>query len=138
MKKNIWVITAFLVTFLLGLFAGYLIPRKPFGTSQKKEWRDERHDRDKDRRDWEQRHRDHMAEQLQLEDQQRPGFDSLSIAFNRSIRGILNQADKETREKIRIQSDSLNIQMRNLLSDEQFQRWDEMNKARDKAFERRR
>jgi hypothetical protein len=128
-KTKIWISLAFLVTFIFGLTTGYLIPRKPFNTPRNA-WMQ---DRDMGRLDPFERQveaRKRLMKVLDLNEEQQADFEEASSKFQRDVRGTLLDSNLETRERIRQHNDLLDKEMRGILNDQQYLRWQKIHQRR--------
>jgi hypothetical protein len=135
-KTNIWIGLAFLVTFILGLTTGYLIPRDLLNTPRNA-WM---HDTDVDRpnpqpREMEARKR--LMEVLDLNEEQQIEFEKASSTFQQEVRRTLQESNLETREKIRQHNELLDTEMRRFLNDQQYARWQKFHQRRMRILQER-
>lgn len=129
MKTKIWISLAFLITFTFGLLTGYLIPREPLKTPRNA-WM---HNREIDQpgpqpRDAEARKR--LMELLDLDEKQKIDFEDASSTFQQAVRRTLQESNVETRDKIRQHNELLDKEMRSILNDEQYTRWQKFHQRR--------
>jgi len=134
---KVWIGVAFLCTFAFGLIAGYLIPREPFRTSIRNEWhanRDSSMRQNMQEREANERRR--VVNALGLDQDQQDAFEIIALEFQQKTRRTLQEANLATRDKIRAQSDSMNVRMREILDEDQYTKWEEFNKRRMEMFQR--
>lgn len=137
MKTKIWITVAFLVTFAFGFIAGYLVPREPLPTPRNQWSQDRRQDRGENYRERESRERRRLAEELDLSTEQREEVERLTLEFGQKVRRTLQEANVRTREQVSAQHDSLSIKMREVLNDEQFEKWEKHHQRRLQMLQRR-
>jgi hypothetical protein len=135
-KTKIWITVAFLVTFVLGFTAGYLVPREPLPTPRN-QWAQDRGEDRGENREREMRDRSRLAQELNLSTDQRDVVEQLTLEFSQKVRRTLQQANMATREKVKAQHDSLSVKMREVLNDEQFEKWEEHHERRMQMLQRR-
>jgi hypothetical protein len=135
-KTKIWITVAFLVTFVLGFTAGYLVPREPLPTPRN-QWAQDRGEDRSENREREMRDRSRLAQELNLSADQRDVVEQLTLEFSQKVRRTLQQANVSTREKVKAQHDSLSVKMREVLNDEQFEKWEEHHERRMQLLQRR-
>ena len=134
---KVWIGIAFLCTFAFGLIAGYLIPREPFRSSLRNEWRTTRDNSMRQNfQEREANERRRIINALKLDQDQQDAFEIIALEFQQKTRRTLQEANLATREKIRAQSDSMNVRMREILNDDQFAKWEQFNKRRMEMFQR--
>lgn len=134
---KVWIGIAFLCTFAFGLIAGYLIPREPFRTSIRNEWRANRENNMRQNiQEREANERRRVVNALELNQDQQDAFEIIALEFQQKTRRTLQDANLATREKIRAQSDSMNVRMREILNDDQYAKWEQFNKRRMEMFQR--
>ncbi len=138
MKTKVWIIVAFLCTFALGYAAGFLTPRMPFRKDMRGDWRGGDHRMERGFQDREARERRRVMLDLDLSAEQRDEFEKVNLEFQQAVRRTLEEANVAARSKIRAYNDSLNVRMKSILSEEQFERWEKFGKRREEAFQRRR
>ncbi len=136
MKTKIWITVAFLVTFVFGFVAGYLVPREPLSTPRN-QWSQNRGSDRNDMREREMRERRRLAEELDLSTEQREVVERLTLEFSQRVRRTLQDANVSTRERISAQHDSLSVKMREVLNDEQFEKWEKHHERRMEMLQRR-
>ncbi len=136
MKTKIWITVAFLVTFVFGFIAGYLVPREPLPTPRNQWAQNRGQDRD-DYREREMRERRRLAEELNLSIEQREVVEQLTLEFSQRVRRTLQDANVATRDRISVQHDSLSLKMREVLNDEQFEKWEKHHQRRMEMLQRR-
>ena len=136
MKTKIWITVAFLVTFVLGLTAGYLVPREPLPTPRN-QWTQDRGEDRSENREREMRDRSRLAQELNLSTDQRDVVEQLTLEFSQKVRRTLQEANVATREKVIAQHDSLSVKMREVLNDEQFEKWEKHHERRMQMLQRR-
>lgn len=137
MKTKIWITVAFLVTFAFGFIAGYLVPREPLPTPRNQWAQNRGQDRDDNYRERESRERRRMAEELDLSTEQREEVERLTLEFSQRVRRTLQEANVQTRGQISAQYDSLSSRMRDVLNDEQFEKWEKHHERRLQMLQRR-
>jgi hypothetical protein len=135
-KTKIWITVAFLVTFVFGFIAGYLVPREPLPTPRNQWAQNRGQDRD-DYREREMRERRRLAEELNLSIEQREVVEQLTLEFSQRVRRTLQDANVATRDRISVQHDSLSLKMREVLNDEQFEKWEKHHQRRMEMLQRR-
>jgi hypothetical protein len=135
-KTKIWITVAFLVTFVLGLTAGYLVPREPLPTPRN-QWTQDRGEDRSENREREMRDRSRLAQELNLSTDQRDVVEQLTLEFSQKVRRTLQEANVATREKVIAQHDSLSVKMREVLNDEQFEKWEKHHERRMQMLQRR-
>jgi len=134
---KVWIGIAFLCTFAFGLIAGYLIPREPFRTAVRNEWRANRENTMRqNNQEREANERRRVVKALELDQDQQDAFEIIALEFQQKTRRTLQEANVATREKIRTQSDSMNVKMREILNDDQYAKWEQFNKRRMEMFQR--
>ena len=79
-----------------------------------------------DREHREMRMRDYMVKELELRDDQTEFFFETMRNSRRTMRVIMTQSRDESIRKIRAESDSLNVVLAEILSQDQLQKWDKM------------
>ena len=136
MKTKIWITVAFLVTFVLGFVAGYLVPRAPLPTPRN-QWAQERGQDRGEFREREMRERNRLAEELKLTTDQREVVEQLNLEFAQRVRRTLQDANVATREKVKAQHDSLSVKMREVLDNEQYEKWEKHHQRRMQMLQRR-
>lgn len=136
MKTKIWITAAFLVTFVFGFVAGYLVPREPLPTPRN-QWAENRGSERIEIREREMRERRKLAEELDLSTEQREVVEQLTLEFAQKVRHMLQDANMTTRGLVRSEHDSLSIKMREVLNDEQFEKWEKHHKRRMEMLQRR-
>jgi len=135
-KTKIWITVAFLVTFVLGFTAGYLVPREPLPTPRN-QWTQDRGEDRSENREREMRDRSRLAQELNLSTDQRDVVEQLTLEFSQKVRRTLQEANVATREKVKAQHDSLSVKMREVLNDEQFEKWEKHHERRMQMLQRR-
>jgi CBS-domain-containing membrane protein len=135
-KTKIWITVAFLVTFVFGFIAGYLVPREPLPTPRNQWAQNRGQDRD-DYREREVRERRRLAEELDLSTEQREAVEQLTLEFSQRVRRTLQEANVATRERVSAQHDSLSVKMRVVLNDKQFEKWEKHHQRRMEMLQRR-
>jgi hypothetical protein len=135
-KTKIWITVAFLVTFVLGFTAGYLVPREPLPTPRN-QWAQDRSEDRSENREREMRDRSHLAQELNLSADQRDVVEQLTLEFSQKVRRTLQDANVATRDRISVQHDSLSLKMREVLNDEQFEKWEKHHQRRMEMLQRR-
>ena len=136
MKTKIWIGLAFLITFLFGLATGYLIPRDPLKTPRN-EWMNER---DTDRSGMQPREveaRKRLINLLELNNEQQLDFEQASLKFQQDVRRTLQESNLETRDKIRQYNEQLDQEMRNILNDDQYTKWQKFHQRRMQMLQNR-
>lgn len=91
------------------------------------------HDRDMSRPDLQQREvdaRKKLMEVLDLNEKQQADFEEASSKFQRDVRGTLLDSNLETRERIRQHNELLDKEMRGILNDQQYMRWQKFHQRR--------
>lgn len=136
MKTKIWIIIAFLVTFVIGFTAGYLVPHEPLPTAWN-QWSQNRGPEWSGMREREIHERRRLADELDLSSEQREVVEKLMLEFSRHVRHTLQETNAATRGLVSAQHDSLSIKMHEVLNDEQFEKWDKHHKRRMEMLERR-
>ena len=123
-KDSKWkIISLFSLTLIVGVVIGMLIPRpwfdKPF---------DGRPDFNK-----EDRFRRHPLKRLDLSNQQEKQFHELADKYRDSVRTIIDQNRMQTQQRVDDVMDGLSVEMRQILNDEQYEKWSDMyRRFRDK------
>ncbi len=136
MKTKIWITVAFLVTFVFGFVAGYLVPREPLPTPRN-QWSENRGPDRTEIREREMRERRRLAEELNLSSEQRDIVERLTLEFTQNVRRTLQDANESTRGQISSQHDSLSAKMREVLNDDQFEIWEKHHRRRMEMLQRR-
>ncbi len=126
MKISVKVVLFFLITFIFGITIGYFL-NKPVSKILRFADRVEMHDYEsQDREHREMRMRDYMVKELELRDDQTEFFFETMRNSRRTMRVIMTQSRDESILKIRAESDSLNVVLAEILSQDQLQKWDKM------------
>lgn len=126
MKISVKVVLFFLITFIFGITIGYFL-NKPVSKILRFTDRVEMHDYEsQDREHREMRMRDYMVKELELRDDQTEFFFETMRNSRRTMRVIMTQSRDESIRKIRAESDSLNVVLAEILSQDQLQKWDKM------------
>ena len=126
MKISVKVVLFFLITFIFGITIWYFL-NKPVSKILRFADRVEMHDYEsQDREHREMRMRDYMVKELELRDDQTEFFFETMRNSRRTMRVIMTQSRDESIRKIRAESDSLNVVLAEILSQDQLQKWDKM------------
>jgi hypothetical protein len=135
-KTKFWIVVAFLVTFVFGFTAGYLVPREPLPTPRN-QWAQNRGQERGEYREREMRERHRLAEELNLSNEQREVVEKLTLEFSQKVRRTLQEANVATRDLVSAQHDSLSSKMREVLNKEQFEKWEKHHQRRMEMLQRR-
>ena len=126
MKISVKVVLFFLITFIFGITIWYFL-NKPVSKILRFADRVEMHDYEsQDREHREMRMRDYMVKELELRDDQTEFFFETMRNSRRTMRVIMTQSRDESIRKVRAESDSLNVVLAEILSQDQLQKWDKM------------
>ncbi len=74
--------------------------------------------------------RKRLMKVLDLNEEQQADFEEASSKFQRDVRGTLLDSNVETRERIRQHNDLLDKEMRGILNDQQYMRWQKIHQRR--------
>lgn len=110
----------------MGSVVGYLLKDPVQKLMQPKTEQVDSQDSPERRVQAEQRMRDYMVRELSLEDNQLEAFFMVMQQRRRSMRGIMDESRTEANQRIRVQADSLNMELREVLTVEQFEKWYKM------------
>jgi hypothetical protein len=126
MKQKSTLILFFAITFLLGSVVGYMLkdPIQKLSQSSVEQVRTPNSPEERVRA--EQRMRNYMIRELSLEEDQIEVFFAVMHQRRRAMRVIMDSSRTETNQRIRIQADSLNLELQDILTDDQFAKWDKM------------
>ena len=126
MKITAKVVLLFLITFLFGVTVGYFL-NDPVSKMLRDADRAEMRDHEpQDREHREMRMRDYMVNELELRGDQTELFFEAMRNSRRTMRDIMNQSREESNRRIRAESDSLNVVLTDILSEEQLDKWEKM------------
>jgi len=126
MKLKGTLILFFAITFLMGSVVGYLLKDPVQELLISKTEQVQPQDSPENRVRAEQRMRNYMVRELSLEEDQVEAFFAVMQQRRRSMREIMDSSRTETNQLIRIQADSLNMELREILTVEQFEKWDKI------------
>lgn len=126
MKQKSTLLIFFSVTFLMGTLVGFFLKDpmlKLFPVDARHEQRDEDPEARVHR---ERRMHNYMIRELGLEKEQHEEFFSVMQKRRRAMRNIMEESRVETNMRIRVQADSLNFQLSEILTAEQYEKWKKM------------
>lgn len=129
MKPTFKIILLFVITFLLGGMSGYFMSgplNRVFDGDRRAEMRDRDGDRDENRLRNEERFRQFMINELELQPEQVDTFFTVTRQSRRNMRQIMEVSREESRRRIRAEVDSLNVKLTGILTPEQLGKWDKM------------
>ena len=99
---------------------------RAFDDDRRAEMREENGNRDENRQRNEERFRQFMINELELQPEQVDTFFTVTRQSRRNMRQIMEASREESGRQIRAEVDSLNVQLTGILSPEQLGKWDKM------------
>lgn len=141
MDTSIKVTGFFIITFLIGVFVGYVLNRPISRIVEGKQSVEQVEQQHADRHDDgqtegrfdENRARQFLIDQLNLTEEQQTDFFRLTSESRREMRSIMQSSREETNRKIRIQVDSLNAKLSEILTEDQMEAWMRMNRRYERT-----
>lgn len=126
MKQKSSLILFFAITFLLGSLVGYFLKGPIHKLANSRVERVETQISPEDRVLAEQRMRNYMIRELSLVEDQIDEFFNVMHHRRRAMRSIMDASRSETNQRMRVQADSLNAELQQILTEAQFEKWDNM------------
>jgi hypothetical protein len=74
---------------------------------------------------------------LELNNEQQLDFEQASLKFQQDVRRTLQESNLETRDKIRQYNEQLDQEMRNILNDDQYTKWQKFHQRRMQMLQNR-
>lgn len=131
MKKNIIIAILFSATFLIGAFTGFWGKDAIIEIAKPNEKIEDSRSAEENREHRERRMRAYFIEELNLEEHQREAFFSTMIKHRRAMSDIMRESREQTDAQIRLQSDSMNVEISRHLNEEQLEKWETMRQRYD-------
>jgi hypothetical protein len=129
MKPTFKIILLFVITFMLGGMSGYFLSRpinQLLDGDRRSEMRGQNENRDEDRRRNDERFRQFMINELELEPTQVDTFFTVTRQSRRNMRDIMMETREESSRRIRAEVDTLNQQLSGILNPSQMEKWGQM------------
>ncbi len=129
MKPTFKIILLFVITFLLGGMSGYFMSgpiNRALDDDRRAEMRDRNGERDENRRENDDRFRQFMINELELQPEQVDTFFTVTRQSRRNMRQIMEATREESGRRIRAEVDSLNVQLSGILNPDQIEKWNRM------------
>lgn len=129
MKPTLKIIVLFVITFLLGGMSGYFLSgpiKRSFDDDRRAEMRSGNGNSEENRRQNDERFRQFMINELELEPAQVDTFFTVTRQSRRNMRQIMEASREESGRRIRAEVDSLNGKLQGILTSEQLEKWGQM------------
>jgi len=129
MKPTLKIILLFVITFLLGGVTGYFMSglvNRSLDGSDRSEVRSRDGLREANRAPFEDRFRQMMIDELELQPEQVDTFFTVTRQSRRTMRQIMESSREQSGRRVRAEVDTLNRRLSGILTPEQQEKWDKM------------
>jgi membrane-associated HD superfamily phosphohydrolase len=126
MKKNIIIALLFSATFLIGAFTGFWGKDAIIEIIKSSEKIEDNRSTEENRDRRERRMREYFINELDLEEHQREAFFTTMIKHRRAMSDIMRESREKANAQIRVQSDSMHVEISRQLTQEQLEKWETM------------